>query len=259
MCTEQNDRDPFRVIVGMIDNSDVLLNAALSGGLSFDAELTDAEAYSHTTRIRALRPRVLAAYDVLESADRVRIALAAVEELRRSGFDMAAVAQRIRAAGWELRETGFVVLSPETREVFFPQGSPWDAFVVLRDLLREARESITIVDAYCDTTVFQLLQRRKLDDVLSLRVLCGQYAQAVAAEAETFIKQFPKVTVHVRTTADFHDRFIVLDENVCVHVGASIKDAGNRACMVSRIEDVVNRDAMLSQVNKSWEAGTHVL
>ena len=259
MCTEQNGRDPFRVLVGMIDDSDMLVSVALAGGLTFDAKLTDAEAYSNTTRIRALRPRVLAAYDALESAARLATALAAVEELRRLDVDMAAVAQRFRAAGWELRETGFVVLSAETREVFFPQGSPWDAFVVLRGLFTEATESITIVDAYCDTTVFQLLQGRNLDDALNLRVLCRRHAQAVAAEAEAFMGQYPNVTVHVRTTTDFHDRFIVLDGNVCIHIGASIKDAGKLACMVSRIEDVANRDAMLGQLNESWEAGTHVL
>ena len=205
MCTEQNGRDPFRVVVGAIDDSDVLVDAALAGGLTFDAELTDAEAYSHKTRIRALLPRVLAVYDALESDARLATALAAVDALRRSGVDMAAVAQRLRTAGWELHETGFVVLSPETREVFFPKGSPWDALVVLRDLFTEARESITIVDAYCDTTVFQLLQGRALD-ALSLRVLCGRHAQAVAAEAGAFMGQYPNVTVHVRTSTDFHDR-----------------------------------------------------
>ena len=73
------------------------------------------------------------------------------------------------------------------------------------------------------------------------------------------MRQYPNVTVQVRTTKDFHDRFIVLDGTVCVHVGASIKDAGKRACMVSRIEDAGNRDAMLTQLNESWDAGTHVL
>ena len=258
MCTEQNGRDPFRVVVGVIGNSDVLVDAALAGGLTFDAELTDAEAYSNKTRIRVLKPRVLAAYDTLESDARVAAALAAVEALRHSDVDMDAVAQRLRTAGWELRETGFVVLSPETREVFFSKGSPWDAFVVLRNLFTEAKQSITIVDAYCDKTVFQLLQGRSMD-ALSLRVLCGQYARAVAAEAGVFMKQYPNVTVQVRTTTDFHDRFVVLDGTVCVHVGASIKDAGKRACMVSRIKDVGNRDAMLRQLNESWDAGTPVL
>ena len=258
MCTQQNARDPFRVLIGAIDDSDVLLTAAHAGGLTFDLGLTDAEAFSHLTRIRTLVPRILAAYDALGRDDRLTIALAAVDALRYSRVDMAAVAQRLRTAGWELGETGFVVLSPETREVFFPKGSPWDAFVVLRNLFTEANESITVVDAYCDTTVFQLLQGCALNG-LSLRVLCGRHAEAVAAEARVFMEQYPDVTIQVRTTTDFHDRFIVLDGTVCVHVGASIKDAGKRACMVSRIEDPTNRDAMLGQLNGSWDVGTQVL
>ena len=81
---------------------------------------------------------------------------------------------------------------------------------------------------------------------------------AVAAGARAFIEQHPGVTVEVRSTTDFHDRFIVLDRSVCVHVGASIKDAGKKAFMVSRIEDPSNREAMLRQLDESWANGTLV-
>ena len=37
--------------------------------------------------------------------------------------------------------------------------------------------------------------------------------------------QRPGVTIEVRRTKDFHDRFIVVDGKTCVQVGASIKDA----------------------------------
>ena len=100
----------------------------------FDTELSKVEAYSHRTRIRAYLPRILAAYDTLDSNAQLTTALAAVKAIRRSGFDMATVAERLHTAGWELRDNGFVVQSPETREMFFPKGSPWDAFVLLRDL-----------------------------------------------------------------------------------------------------------------------------
>ena len=105
------------------------------------------------------------------------------------------------ARGWELRDTGFVVQSPETREMFFPKGSPWDAFVLVRDTFAKANESITIVDPFCDTTVFQLLIERNLEQ-LHIQILCGQYADAVAAGAATFMTQYPGVTVEVRTTGE---------------------------------------------------------
>ena len=258
MSTQRNDLDPFRVVIGLIDDSDTLLRAVYAAGLQFDAGLNDADAYSHKTRVRALAPRILAAYDALAGDSRLMVALAAVAELRLSNPKMEAVlAEALARAGWDLRDTEFVVHSPETREVFFPKASQWDAFVVLRDLLAEARENIAIVDAYCSTKVFQMLEERSLDK-LHVRILCSKYAGAVAEGAKAFTAQHGSVTVEVRKAQDFHDRFIVLDDNICVHVGASIKDAGKTAFMVSRIEDRRNREAMLKQLDESWAAGAPV-
>ena len=191
MCTQRNGRDPFRVVISLIHNSNVLVAAALSGGLMFDAGVTGADAYSHTTKTSALLPRILAAYDALDSGARITAALAAVAALRRRGFDMTTVAESLRIAGWELRDEGFVVQSPETREMFFPKGSQWDAFVVLRDLFARANERITIVDSYCDTRVFQLLQERELAE-LDIRILCSRYAGPLAIGATAFMQQFPR-------------------------------------------------------------------
>ena len=257
MYTHRNDRDPFRVIIGLINDSDVLTHAAYAAGLRFEGVLSEAEAYSHKTRVRALAPRILAAYDALDPDDQITAAQAAVCALRPSGFDMDTVANGLAMAGWELRDTGFVVRSPETREIFFPSGSPWDAFVVLRDLFAEAKKSIVIVDPYCNTTVFEMLAERPLD-TLDIRILCSTNASGFAAGSKAFMAQYQGVTIQVRTTNDFHDRFIVLDGTTCVHVGASIKDAGKKACMVAKIEDPCNRDAILQQLDKSWEAGESI-
>ena len=258
MSTQRNDLDPFRVVIGLIDDSDTLLRAAYAAGLRFDVVLNDPDAYSHKTRVRALAPRILAAYDALDGDTRLMAGQAAVAELRRSSSTMEVIlAEALARAGWELRDTDFVVRSPETRELFFPKGSQWDAFVVLRDLFAEARESIAIVDAYCSTKVFQMLEERSLDK-LHVRILCSKYAEAVAEGAKAFTAQHGGMAVEVRKAQDFHDRFIVLDENICVHVGASIKDAGKTAFMVNRIEDQRNREAMLKQLDESWAAGTPV-
>lgn len=255
MNAAQSELDSFRIAVGVIQDSDTLVRVGHAAGLRFDAGLSEPESYSHKTRLRALLPRVLGAYDGLDSDARLVAARAAVAELRRAGPEVeAALAEALARAGWELQDGDLAVRAPETREVFFPKGSPWDAFVVLRDLFAEARQSITIVDAYCDTTVFQILEERSLEK-LHIRILCSQYASAVAAGAKAFVAQHPEVTVEVRKTRDFHDRFVVLDGQTCIHVGASIKDAGKAAFMVSRIEDRRNREALLKQLDESWLAG----
>jgi hypothetical protein len=143
--------------------------------------------------------------------------------------------------------------------MFFPKGSQWDGHVVLRGILGEANVVLTIVDPYTDGTVFQMLSLRPLAG-LTVRLLCGRSAPAVAAEARRFMAQHHGVSVEVRQQGrDFHDRFILIDDRSCVHVGASIKDAGNTAFMVSRVEDPDNLNAILAAVSAAWTAATNVL
>ena len=131
MCAPETERDPFRVLIGLIrahNDSDKLLLAAEAAGLQFAADLDERQDGAHKTRIRALVPRILAAYENLPGEEQLLVGQASLRALRDDGFDMTAVNQALNAAGWELRDAGFVVRSPETRELFFPRGSQWDAF-----------------------------------------------------------------------------------------------------------------------------------
>lgn len=258
MTNGRNDLDPLRVIVGLIADSDVLVQIGNAAGLRFDLSVGERDATSHKTRIRALLPRLLGTYDALNEEARLVAARAAVMALRKLDvMPDQPLRESLASAGWDLRDSELVVKSPETREMFFPKGSPWDAFVVLRDAFAEASAVITVIDAYCDGTVFKMLAQRPLDK-LHIRILCSKGADAVAAEAKVFTAQHPGTTIEVRRSKDFHDRFILLDGKTCIHVGASIKDAGKTAFMVSRVEDDRNREALLNQAAESWDAATPV-
>jgi hypothetical protein len=134
------------VVAGLIADSDLLVRVGTAAGLRFDLSLDERESYSNKTRIRALLPRIIAAYDGLPEDLRLTAARAAVVEIRKTtAVPDDALAESLGRAGWELRDSEFVVKSPETRELFFPKGSPWDAFVVLRDVFAEAKASITVI------------------------------------------------------------------------------------------------------------------
>ena len=96
-------------------------------------------------------------------------------------------------------------------------------------------------------------------DGLNVRILCSKYASSVVTEAKAFMAQHSGVTVEVRVAKDFHDRFVVIDSSSCVHVGASIKDAGKTACMVSRVEDPANSAAIIAALETSWNAAAVLL
>ena len=41
----------------------------------------------------------------------------------------------------------------------------------------------------------------------------------------------------MKTTTDFHDRFLVIDDQEVYLIGASIKDAGKKSFAITKIED----------------------
>ena len=248
------DFDPFRIVLGLVDDVDTLVRIGNVIGLRFDLALSDRDAYTGKTRMRALQPRIMAAHEALDDQARLvaaKVAATALCSIRPASAD--AVIEALRRVGWELRDGDLVAGTPEIREMFFPKGSPWDAFVVFRDIFAEAQAELTIVDAYCNGSIFDMLRSRDLTG-LHVRILCSQNARAVAAEAKAFVLQHQGTTVDVRQAKDFHDRFVIVDGSTCIHVGASIKDAGKTAFMISRVEDRVNRDALLTAVNNSWDA-----
>jgi hypothetical protein len=255
----KTDLDPFRTALGIIAAnraSDTLVAVATAAGLRVDLSLTEAEAYSNKTRVRALLPKILAAYDALPEDSQLAAARLVITNLARIDNDLSAkVIAALEEAGWLVVDGELTASEPELREMFFPRGSQWDAFVVIRDQFLEATAEITIVDAYADGTVFQILDARP-PGPLRVRILCSQYADALGAEARRFTAQHPGVEVEVRSARDFHDRFLVLDGRTCIHVGASINNAGRTAFMISRVDDPANQAALLASLEASWTAGT---
>ena len=253
MNVKRTALDPFRALIGVLEkrgNSDALRAAANAAGLIFDSSLSEKAAFSHTTRIRALVPRILKAYDALDEEDQLSVARTVL--VSTNDEEIVATLEKL---GWSVQNGDLVVKTPDVREVFFPKGSPWDAHVVLQALFAEATHELTIVDAYADTTVFQMLSGRTMAG-FTLRILCSKYAAALSAEAKRFAAQYGGVSIEIRQSRDFHDRFVVIDGKTCVHIGASIKDAGRTACMISRVEDDVTRTALLNALATAWAGAT---
>lgn len=246
--------DPWRVLrsfLAKVNSRDVpdLIDRA---GLHVDWNLSEKQEYSHSTRWAAYRPRIDAAYESLPlDDDRLRVAFIVAGELatRRLGTEINAALVQI---GWELRGNALAAVGSTVRELFFQDGSHHDAYVEIRSIMQGALASIDIIDPYVDGSTLTLLTACAKPG-MAFRLLTSKYPQDFALETAKWCKQQVQNTLVVRTIKVFHDRFIVLDGASCWHVGASIKDAGNKVFMISRVEDIDNRNALLQQIDKSWE------
>jgi hypothetical protein len=262
--------DPFQVVVSFAseaDNADWFIETFSGIGLKFDICLVGDDNFSHGNRIRALRPRVLEAYDSLSPEAKLAAAnavigrfLARIQRVQQvphfHGFSerMLGVFQKI---GWGFQDDRLVTLEPQIREMFFPKDSQWDAFVVIRGIIEKAKSELMVVDPFCDREIFAILQSSTERPKL-VRLLCRNKPDDLKAEAKKFCEQHSEMRIEVRTSSDFHDRFLVVDQATCIHIGASINHAGSRAFMISAVEDKSNRDALIKVVSEAWRTGVPV-
>lgn len=250
----KSELDPWRVICGHLFKLDSYYIPEIidKTGMVVDWSLTDRQDYSHKYRKAAYRPRIDAAYDSLSEEDRLRVAYSVASELANRGLrdSLNADLQRI---GWQVEEDRLVPIDADVRELFFPKDTQHDAYVEIRRLFQKASNSITVVDPYLDSSVFTVLGTI-LSQAVNIRLLTHRIPRDFDQEARKFLSQYSNFTLEVRRSREFHDRFIILDAVDCWHVGCSIKDAGNKAFMLSKIEDQSNRDALITQLNNSWSS-----
>ena len=253
----KTDLDPWRVIRSFLADIDsrAVPDIIDRAGLAIDWTLTKRQDYSHSYRWSAYRPKIDTAYGALQSDDdRLRIAFIVASNLSERGLQQK-LNEALTKIGWELRNGSLVAIGGSVRELFFPDGSHHDAYIYIREILQTATISVDIIDPYIDSSTLTLLTACAKPG-MQFRILSSRVPTDFELEAQKWRKQNKDKILEVRRTREFHDRFIVLDHTKCWHIGASIKDAGNKVFMISKLEDEDNRVALLQQVQKSWDIGT---
>jgi hypothetical protein len=249
---EKTELDPWRIICGHLFELDSFCIPEIidKTGMVVDWSLTEREDYSHKYRKAAYRLRINAAYNSLSEQDRLRVAYIVASEL--SGTRYAdALNVNLETIGWRIEQGRLIPTRADVKELFFPKDTQHDAYVEIRRLFQKSKNSIVVVDPFLDSSVFKVLGTIS-SFPLKAKLLTYNIPSDFAQEARKFIEQYTNFKLEVRRSKEFHDRFIILDNNECWHVGCSIKDAGNRAFMLSKIDDHENRAALITQLNNSW-------
>lgn len=140
---------------------------------------------------------------------------------------------------------------PDPTQVFLPAGSAHDAYVEIRKTVQSATSEILIVDSYVDGTLWTLLTN--VPSSAKIRIMTTQMKGDFALEGKKFAAQHGN-TIEVRQTQQYHDRFVVTDGDRCWHLGASIKDAGNKAFAMSEILSPAIKAAVRTDLDTTWNA-----
>ncbi|MGD9707534.1 MAG: hypothetical protein AB7V07_07730 [Candidatus Delongbacteria bacterium] len=120
----------------------------------------------------------------------------------------------------------------------------FDAYKYVSDIVKSAEKSILIIDNYVDDSVLTILSKRKKGVKASI------YTRNISAQLKLDVKKFNEQyePVDIVEFDNSHDRFIVIDEKVIYHFGASLKDLGKKWFGYSKME--VEAVEMLSRLGK---------
>ena len=248
---------PISSVLYEINDSDFVQTAIANTGIDIEwTPFSKADAYSHGTRIRALRRDIAAAYARMDNDARGLTAHIVVKSmLRHHKVDelRESLRERLQDIGWTIDENGNLVTQDAlVSEHFFPSNSEYDAYVAIRDVIGNTVKELTIEDPYIGTsllTVLRTIQSAKVR--VRILTIAKNLPADFTVELAAFQKQYPAITVEIRHTTNFHDRFIIADDAV-YHVGASIKDAGKRAFMINLVQDQANKDKLIGSIEQAW-------
>ncbi len=122
----------------------------------------------------------------------------------------------------------------EFKQGIFFNGQIFDAYVLLSDLIKSAKSSIVLIDNYIDSSILTLFSKNP-------HVTCTLYTSSISKQLELDIQKYTKQygNLSVKTTKNFHDRFLICDETV-YHFGASLKDLGHKVFAVNKMHMSAN-------------------
>ena len=101
----------------------------------------------------------------------------------------------------------------EFKQKIFFDGQIYDAYSLIIDIIKTAKNKILIIDNYIDDSILKMLQKKNKD--VEVVILASQNGNLTKLDIQKFNKQYP--TLKIAKTNKFHDRFIVIDNKELYH------------------------------------------
>ncbi len=120
---------------------------------------------------------------------------------------------------------------PPKQGIFY-DGQIFDAYALISDIIRTAKQSIIIIDNYSDDTVLTMLTKRNkaVKAVIYTKII----SKTLAQDLKKHNCQYDPIEIKELKTS--HDRFMIIDNKEVYHFGASLKDAGKKWFAFSVLE-----------------------
>ena len=121
---------------------------------------------------------------------------------------------------------------PPVRGVFY-NDQVFDASVFAARHILSAKKSILLIDSWVDVVTLELLAKKARG--VTVEIVTSRRGNKISAsDSAKFNAQHGGLTV--RTSKNFHDRFLIIDDKTLFLVGASLKDLGSKCFAFAKLD-----------------------
>lgn len=119
------------------------------------------------------------------------------------------------------------------------------AWQFVSGLIKDAKQNIILIDNYIDDTVLALLSKRQAE--VTATIYTAKVNHQLDIDLKRHNTQYPPIQILCFTKS--HDRFLIIDNEVVYHIGASLKDLGKKWFAFSRIK--LDAKEMIQQLEQN--------
>jgi len=128
----------------------------------------------------------------------------------------------------------------ELKQGIFYNGQIWDAYIFINDILKNAKENIILIDNFIDVSILTLFSKYPN---IKFKIITKSISKQLKLDIDKYNKQYSNLSI--KTSDKFHDRFLIIDDKEAYHIGASLKDLGNKIFAFSKIDIKTIKEILL--------------
>lgn len=134
----------------------------------------------------------------------------------------------------------------KVNEIYF-NGQIYDAYSKILEIFKQATKTLTIIDAYADTTILDMIKRLNVEVV----IITKDNHLLTQQDITKYNEQYHNLKVYYDHT--FHDRYFILDEKEVYHCGASINRIGYKTFSITLIGDNDVGKSLMEKLEKLYK------
>jgi len=140
-------------------------------------------------------------------------------------------------------------------EKYFPPGSQLDIQRYLARILRQATKSLWICDPYMDEKIVEEISNIR---ALEIRLLTAQQKGLFRQRLTAAKAQFPEREIEAKVFDTYHDRYYIIDHEQVWTLGASLKNAGGKATLLSKVKNEDTKKKIVRDFTDWWASATAI-